>query len=68
MAEEDRSQEVRLKKIKEINNYFFKEIAQNKLLSYKNKKVCTSLIYTEHYLRTLVLQLLYLFKFQLLLL
>ena len=38
MAEEDRSQEVRLKKIKEINNYFFKEIAQNKLLSYKNKR------------------------------
>ena len=68
MTDEDRSQEVRLKKIKEINNYFFKEIAQNKLLSYKNKKGCTSLIYTEHYLRTLVLQLLYLFKFRLFLL
>ena len=68
MAEEDRSQEVRLKKIKEINNYFFKEIAQNKLLSYKNKKVCKSLIYIEHYLRTLDLKLLYVFQFRLLLL
>ena len=63
MTEEDRSQEVRFKKIKEINNYFFKETAQNKLLSYENKKVCTSLIYTERYLRTLVLQLLYVFQF-----
>ena len=68
MTEEDRSQEVRFKKIKEINNYFFKETAQNKLLSYENKKVCTSLIYTERYLRTLVLQLLYVFQFWLFLL
>ena len=68
MTDEDRSQEVRLKKIKEMNNYFFKEIDQNKLLSYKNKKVCTSLIYTERYLRTLVLQLLYVFQFWLFLL
>ena len=68
MTEEDRSQEVRFKKIKEINNYFFKETAQNKLLSYENKKVCTILIYTERYLRTLVLQLLYVFQFWLFLL
>ena len=68
MTEEDRSQEVRFKKIKEINNYFFKETAQNKLLSYENQKVCTSLIYTERYLRTLVLQLLYVFQFWLFLL
>ena len=29
-------------KIKEIDNYFIKEIDQNELLSNKNKKVCTT--------------------------
>ena len=43
ITEEDISQEFRLKKIKEINNYFIKELEQNDLLSNKNKKVCTSL-------------------------
>ena len=32
------SQELRMKKIKKINNYFIKEIDQNELLSNKNKK------------------------------
>ena len=50
MTEEDISQELRLKKIKEINNYFIKEIDQNGLMSNKNKKVCTTLNYIEHFL------------------
>ena len=33
-----------------MNNYFIKEIDQNKLLSNKNKKVCTALNYIEHFL------------------
>ena len=48
MTEEDISQEFRLKKIKEINGYFIKEIDQNKLLSNKIKKICTTLNYIEH--------------------
>ena len=43
MTEEDISQQFRLKQIKEINNYFIKEIDQNELLSNKNKKTCTAL-------------------------
>ena len=39
-----------MKKIKEINNYFIKEIDQNELLSNKNKKICTTLNYIEHFL------------------
>ena len=39
MTEKYISQEFRLKNIKEINNYFFKEIGQNELLSKKNKKI-----------------------------
>ena len=45
MAEKDISQEFRVKKIKQINNIFDKEIDQNELLSNKNKKVCTTLNY-----------------------
>ena len=37
-------------KIKEIDNYFIKEIDQNELLSNKNKKVCTTPNYIEHLL------------------
>ena len=48
MTEEDISQEFRLKKIKEVNDYFIKEIDQNKLLSNKIKKICTTLNYIEH--------------------
>ena len=43
MTEEDISQQFRLKQIKEINNYFIKEIDQHELLSNKNKKTCTAL-------------------------
>ena len=43
MTEEDISQEFRLEKIKEINNYFIKETDQNQLLSNKNPKVCMTL-------------------------
>ena len=50
MIEEDISQEYKLKNIKEINNYFIKEIDQNELLSNKNNKVCTILNYIEHFL------------------
>ena len=45
--EEDISQEYRLKIIKQINNYFIKEIDQNELLSNKYKKVYTTLKYIE---------------------
>ena len=55
MIEEDISQEFRLQKIKEISNYFIKEIDQNELLSNKNKKICATLNYIEHFL-TLVFE------------
>ena len=54
MTEKGISAELRLKGIKEINNYFIKEIDQNELLSNKNKKVCTTLNFIGHFL-TLVL-------------
>ena len=38
MTEEGVSQELNMKKIKKINNYFIKEIDQNELLSNKNKR------------------------------
>ena len=38
MTEEDINKEFTLKKIKEINNYFIKEIDQNELLSNKKKR------------------------------
>ena len=50
MTEEGVSQELRLKKIKKINNYFIKEIDQNELLSNKNKKVYTTVNSIEHFL------------------
>ena len=48
MAEENVSQEFRLKSINETRNYFVEEIGQNELLSKKWKKVCTTLNYIEH--------------------
>ena len=45
MTKEDISQECILKKIKEMNNYFIKEINQNELSSNKNKNVYTTLNY-----------------------
>ena len=50
MAEENVSQEFRLKNIDETRNYFLEEIKKNKLLSKKHKKVCTTLNYIEHFL------------------
>ena len=40
----------RLKKIDETRNYFLEEIKQNKLMSKKQKTVCTTLNYIEHFL------------------
>ena len=54
MTKGDVSQEFRRKKIKQINNYFIKEIGQNELLSLKYKQVCLTLDYIEQFL-TLVL-------------
>ena len=50
MVEENISQEFRLKNIDEIRNHFLEEIEQNKLMSRKHKKVCTSLNYIEYFL------------------
>ena len=50
MCEENTIQEFRLKNLEETRNYFFKEIDQNKLMSKKHKKVCTTLIYIQHFL------------------
>ena len=50
MADENISQEFKLKIIDETRNYFLEEIKQNELMSRKQKKVCTTLNYTEHFL------------------
>ena len=50
MAEENISQELRSKKIYETRNYLLHEINQNHLMSRKDKKVCTTLNYIEHFL------------------
>ena len=44
------SKEFRLKNIDETRNYFLEEIEQNELMSKKQKKVCTTLNYIEHFL------------------
>ena len=44
------SQEFRLKNIDKTRNYFFEEIKQNELMIRKQKVVCTTLTYTEHFL------------------
>ena len=51
-TEKDISQEkkFRLKNIEKTRNYFIKEIDQNELVSNKNKKVCATLYYIEHFL------------------
>ena len=67
MAEEDISQEFRLKNIGKTRNYFNKEVDQNELIINKHKKVCTTLNFIERFL-VLVLQLLDVFRFLLLLL
>ena len=50
MAENNINQEIRLKKIGEIKNYFIKEIDQNELMSKKHKNVCAVLNDKEHLL------------------
>ena len=50
MAEENISQEFRLKNIDETGNCFLKEVEKNELMSKKHKKVCTTLNYIEHVL------------------
>ena len=43
-------QELSLENIDETRNYFLEEIEQNKLVSRKQEKVCTTLNYIEHFL------------------
>ena len=48
MAEENISQEFRLKNIDETRNYLIEEINQNELMSKKHKSFCRILSYIEH--------------------
>ena len=41
-------QEFRLENLEEVKNYFIKEKDQNKLISKKHNKVCTTLNYIEY--------------------
>ena len=50
MAEENISQEFRLKNIDTTRNYLVEEINWNKLMSKKHKKVWATLNYIEHFL------------------
>ena len=50
MAEENISQEFKLKSINETRNYLIEEINLNELTSKKHKKVCTTLNYIEHFI------------------
>ena len=50
MNEKDINQELRLKQIKEINNYFVEERDKNELLNNGNKKVCKTLNYIKYFL------------------
>ena len=50
MAEENKSQEFRLKNIDRTRNYLIEEINRNELMNKKHKKVCTNLDYIEHFL------------------
>ena len=50
MAEENISQEFRLKTIDETRNYLIEETIRNDLMSKKRKKVCTTLSYIERFL------------------
>ena len=47
MAEENISQEFRLKNIDETRNYLIEEINQNELMSKKHKKISTTLNFIE---------------------
>ena len=48
MAEENLSQEFRLKNIDEKRNYLIEEMNWNELMSKKHKKICTTLNFIEH--------------------
>ena len=50
MAEENLSQEFRLRNIDETRNYLIEEINRNELMSKKHKKVCATINYIEHFL------------------
>ena len=50
IAEENISQEFRLKNIDEARNCLIEEINRNELMIKKHKKVCTNLNYIEHFL------------------
>ena len=50
MAEENISQEFRLKNIDETRNYLIEETNRNKLMSGKHKKICATLNCIEHFL------------------
>ena len=49
-AEENKSQEFRLKNIDETRNYLIEETNRNEIVSKKHGKVCRTLIYNEHFL------------------
>ena len=50
MDEENLSQGCRLKNIDETRNYLTEEIDRNELMIEKQKKVCATLKYIEHFL------------------
>ena len=50
MAEQNISQEFRLKSIDETRNYFIEETNRNELMSKKHKTICITLNYIEHFL------------------
>ena len=50
MVGENLSHKFRLKNIEETRNCFIKKKDQNKLMSKKHKKVCTTLNYVKHFL------------------
>ena len=53
MAEENTSQEFRLKNIDETSvrrNHLIEEINRNELMSMKHKKICTTLNYIKHFI------------------
>ena len=50
MAEENISQEFRLKNIGETNKFFLEEIKKNKIMIKKHKKVSSSLNYIRYFL------------------
>ena len=50
MAQENISQEFRLKHIDETRNYLIEGINRNELMSKNHEKVCTSLNHIEHFL------------------